>query len=416
MCTNNANKNNLLNKNDMDMKTKIQLFAAFLLLAVGALWLTSCSSEDAVQSGGNTESERVLLLSISTGQTIGSRAETNLTDAEKTIEDMTIGIFDANGNVRTIQSLEKDASATPATAGNGKFVISATKAEAKIVTTGLQVGDKVVVAVNTKLNSANEATFKKAKSVADFNKGYIDATSALTAASNGTTLSAAKLPKYGEETLASSADNSSEFSVNVKVKNLVSRVTLASLNTAFDADGPYKDASFTLSDIFLLNVPNTVDFSTKAWTAQPVSYIHGSDVDGTGYTAAKDKKAFLVKSGAHDNDFLYTLPNQYTDANRQKTILVLKGKFKKDKNNTSETGTDVYYPLALNAKYDNAGKATAVDGDKPFVTYPSRNYKCHVIIKTIGSDSPWQEAGPLTATVDVEVEKWTDVDQNTTFE
>ena len=394
------------------MKTKIQLFAAFLLLAVGALWLTSCSSEDAVQGSGNTESERVLLLSISTGQTIGSRAETDLTDAEKTIEDMTIGIFDANGNVRTIQSLEKDASATPATAGNGKFVISGTKAEAKIVTTGLKAGDSVVVAVNTKLNSTNAATFKKAKSVADFNKGYIDATSALTAASNGTTLSATKLPKYGGATLALSAPNSSEFKADVKVKNLVSRVTLASLNTAFDADGPYKDASFTLSDIFLLNVPNTVDFSTKAWTAQTVSYIHGSDVDSTGYTAATDKKAFLVKSPAAVNDYLYTLPNQYT-ANPQKTILVLKGNFKKA---DGETVKDVYYPLALNATYDDTGKATAVDCSTPFVTYPGRNYKCNVTIKTIGSDSPWQEAGPLTATVDVEVEKWTDVEQNTTFE
>lgn len=394
------------------MKTKIQLFAAFLLLAVGALWLTSCSSEDAVQGSGNTGSERVLLLSISTGQTIGSRAETDLTDDEKAIEDMTIGIFDANGNVRTIQSLEKDASATTATAGDGKFVISGTKAEAKIVTTGLKAGDNVVVAVNTKLNSTNAATFKAAKSVADFNKGYINATSALTAASDGTTLSATKLPKYGEATLASSASNSSEFKADVKVKNLVSRVTLASLNTAFDADGPYKDASFTLSDIFLLNVPNTVDFSTNAWTAQTVSYIHGSDVDGTGYTAANDKKAFLVKSPAAVNDYLYTLPNQYTGANPQKTILVLKGNFKKA---DGETGKDVYYPLALNATYDDTGKATAVDGSTPFVTYPGRNYKCNVTIKTIGSDSPWQEAGPLTATVDVEVEKWTDVDQTTTF-
>lgn len=75
-----------------------------------------------------------------------------------------------------------------------------------------------------------------------------------------------------------------------------------------------------------------------------------------------------------------------------------------------------FLTLALNAKYDNAGSATAVDGSTAFVTYPGRNYKCHVIIKTIGSDSPWQEAGPLTATVDVEVEKWTDVEQNTTFE
>lgn len=396
------------------MKTKIQLFAAFLLLAVGALWLTSCSSEDAVQSGGNTESERVLLLSISTGQTIGSRAETDLTNEEKAIEDMTIGIFDANGNVRTIQSLKKAASATTATAGSGQFFINGTKAEAKIVTTGLQVGDKVVVAVNATTNSAidNAATFKAAKSVADFNKGYIDATSALTAASDRTTLSAAKLPKYGEVTLVSAGSNSSEFKADVKVKNLVSRVTLAGLNADFAADGPYAGASFTLSDIFLLNVPNTVDFSTNAWTAQAVSYIHGSDVNGTRYTAATDKKAFLVKSGAAVNDFLYTLPNQYTGANPQKTILVLKGKFKKA---DGETGKDVYYPLALNAKYDDTGKATAVDGDKPFVTDPGRNYKCNVTIKTIGSDSPWQEAGPLTATVDVEVEKWTDVDQTTIF-
>lgn len=403
----------------MDMKTKIQLFAAFLLLAVGALWLTSCSSEDAVQGSGNTGSERVLLLSISTGQTIGSRAETDLTDDEKAIKDMTIGIFDANGNVRTIQSLEKlekAASATTATAGDGKFVISGTKAEAKIVTTGLQAGDKVVVAVNATTNSAihNATTFKAAKSVADFNKGYIDATSALTAASDGTTLSAAKLPKYGEVTLVSAGSNSSEFKADVKVKNLVSRVTLAGLKADFAADGPYAGASFTLSDIFLLNVPNDVDFSTNAWTAQTVSYIHGSDVDGTGYTAATAKKAFLVKSPAAVNDYLYTLPNQYTGLKPQKTILVLKGKFKKADGETG-TGTDVYYPLALNAKYDNTGKATAVDGDKPFVTYPGRNYKCNVTIKTIGSDSPWQEAGPLTATVDVEVEKWTDVEQNTTF-
>ena len=394
------------------MKTKIQLFAAFLLLAVGALWLSSCSSEDAVQGSGNTESERVLLLSISTGQTIGSRAETDLTADEKAIEDMTIGIFDANGNVRTIQSLTKGGSKTSASAGSGQFVINGTKAEAKIVTTGLQVGDKVVVAVNTKLNSTNAATFKAAKSVADFNKGYIDATSALTAASDGTTLSVKKLPKYGEVTLVAGS-NSSEFNADVKVKNLVSRVTLASLNTDFAADGPYKDASFTLSDIFLLNVPNNVDFSTNAWTAQRVSYIHGSDVDGTGYTAANDKKAFLVKSSAAVNDYLYTLPNQYTGENPQKTILVLKGKFKKA---DDPTGKSVYYPLALNAKYDNAGSATAVDSLTAFVTYPGKNYKCNVTIKTIGSDSPWQEAGPLTATVDVEVEKWTDVDQNTTFE
>ena len=98
--------------------------------------------------------------------------------------------------------------------------------------------------------------------------------------------------------------------------------------------------------------------------------------------------------------------------NPQKTILVLKGEFKKA---DESIGKSVYYPLALNAQYDNAGSATAVDGSTPFVTYPGRNYKCNVTIKTIGSDSPWQEAGPLTATVDVEVEKWTDVEQNTTF-
>lgn len=407
------------------MKTKIQLFAAFLLLAVGALWLTSCSSEDAVQGSGNTGSERVLLLSISTGQTIGSRAETDLTDDEKAIEDMTIGIFDANGNVRTIQSLEKDASAATATAGDGKFVISGTKAEAKIVTTGLKAGDKVVVAVNTKLNSANEATFKKAKSVADFNKGYIDATSALTAASDGTTLSAAKLPKYGTASLEKVNGSTSEFKVTVPVKNLVSRVTLNELKTEFASDGPYSGATFTLKEIFLLGVPNYVDFSDKGWTAQTVSYFDGADKDAAG-NASTVRKAFLVKGDAQDGsqtpdqskyakegDFLYTLPNEYKS--NQKTILVLKGDFSYTKTGEQQpTTTTVYYPVALNAKYNYSG-GNVESGTTEFQTTPGKNYKCNVTIKTIGSDSPWQEAGPLTATVDVEVEKWTDVEQNTYF-
>lgn len=62
----------------MDMKTKIQLFVAFLLLAVGALWLTSCSSEDAVQGSGN-KADATLTLTINTGK-VGSRATAWTTD------------------------------------------------------------------------------------------------------------------------------------------------------------------------------------------------------------------------------------------------------------------------------------------------------------------------------------------------
>lgn len=395
----------------MNMKLKIQLLVAIMLLATGTLWLSSCSSDDVVQGGAESNADRVLLLSISTGQPLTrAAAESDLAPEEKAIEDMTVGIFNSDGYVRTIQTLTKDASASSATAGSGKFVITTDgKAELKIVTKALKAGDKIVVAVNTQDGGTQ---FKDIKSVADFNKTYVSATSALTGSASGTTLSAAKLPKYGEATLTSS--NSSEFSANVKVKNLVSRVTLSALTSAFAKDGPYKEASFTPSEMFLLYVPSNVDFSQSAWTAQTASYFHGSDTDKTGYTASTDKKAFLTKTitAAGANVYLYTLPNKATDAN--KTILVIKGAFKK---NTSDAEKTVYYPLALNVTYGTDGTAQPVEsGTSAFQTTAGKNYKCNVTIKTIGSDSPWDPVGPLTATVDVEVEKWSDVDQATTFE
>ena len=98
------------------MKALTKISIGFLSLAAVALWFTSCSSEDVAQNGGgmNEKDQRVLLLSVNTGN-LGTRSA--LTDAEKQINDMTVGIYDNSDNYRVVASLasgsaDKEASGT----------------------------------------------------------------------------------------------------------------------------------------------------------------------------------------------------------------------------------------------------------------------------------------------------------------
>ena len=109
-------------------------------------------------------------------------------------------------------------------------------------------------------------------------------------------------------------------------------------------------------------------------------------------------------------DVLYTIPNIKTDANR--TVLVIKGKFSTEED-------PVYYKLPLNvAGYNSTGQLSGAvaDGTKAFQIPAGKNIKCNITIKTIGSTKPDVESGPLTATLNVTVDSWEDLTQNTNFE
>ena len=402
------------------MKTLTKINIGFLALAAVALWFTSCSSEDVASGTNQGNQESILLLSFNTGK-MGTRSTTtNLTDDEKKINDMTIGIYSSDGQkLRTVQKLTKG-SESEATPGSNKFYMDGSgNAVAKIVTTAaLTAGDQVLVAANT-----GSADFSKKGTADGFKSVEIDATTALTGTSEGTALTAATLPKFGTSSgNLKTTDNKSEFTASdIKLKNLVSKISLQKITVEFTNPGPYASATFEPQEMYLESVPNKMKFSETAWVDNPDSYLSGKD--------AADVKNFLkvtlstpsgegaskVLSANHPTftgtptDVLYTIPNSNTEAN--KTVLVIKGQFQGETN-------PVYYKLPLNVAGYNAGKPTGpvAAGTSAFQIPSGKNIKCNITIKTIGSTNPDAESGPLTATLTVTVDPWDDLDQTTTFE
>lgn len=400
------------------MKTLTKINIGFLALAAVALWFTSCSSEDVASGTNQGNQESILLLSFNTGN-MGTRGATttNLTADEKKINDMTIGIYSSDGQrLRTVQKLTKADSEGEATPGNNKFYMDGSgNAVAKIVTTAaLTAGDQVLVAANT-----GSADFSKKGTADGFKSVEIDATTALTGTSAGTALTAATLPKFGTSSgKLQAGSNKSEFSASdIKLKNLVSKITLQSITVDFAADGPYASATFEPQEMYLVSVPNKMQFSETAWINNPGSYFSGNDKgflkvtlstpsgEGTSKVLSVNNSKFTGTT----TDVLYTIPNSNTEAN--KTVLVIKGQFQ------GET-KPVYYKLPLNVAGYNAGKPSGpvAAGTSAFQIPSGKNIKCNITIKTIGSTNPDAESGPLTATLTVTVDPWDDLDQITTFE
>lgn len=325
------------------MKALTKFSLGFLSLAAVALWFTSCSSEDVAQNGGslNEKDQRVLLLSVNTGN-LGTRSA--LTDAEKQINDMTVGIYDNSDNYRVVASLASGLADTEASGTTPGTFTTTSGVKVKVVTSTLQENDKVLVAVN----SGTTAFASKPNSPTDFRNVTMDAVTALTGSATNTTIDATKFPKFGTAKLP--AGNNSTFTANVNVKNLVSKVTLEDLKVEFS--GPYASATFTPEEIFLLNVPDKLAFSTTG-QASTSAYLNGTDIakpDGSSVT----KTAVLAKTitasaltgsstaSFTDTPILYTIPNSNSTSN--KTILVIAGKFDKDGSASAATEETVYYP------------------------------------------------------------------------
>ena len=400
------------------MKALTKISIGFLALVAVALWFTSCSSEDVASGTNQGNQESILLLSFNTGN-MGTRGATttNLTADEKKINDMTIGIYSSDGQrLRTVQKLTKADSEGEATPGSNKFYMDGSgNAVAKIVTTAaLTAGDQVLVAANT-----GSADFSKKGTADGFKSVEIDATTALTGTSAGTALTAATLPKFGTSSgKLQAGSNKSEFSASdIKLKNLVSKITLQSISVDFAADGPYASATFEPQEMYLVSVPNKMQFSETAWINNPGSYFSGNDKGFLKVTlstpSGKGESKVLSASNktfkGATTDVLYTIPNIKTDAN--KTVLVIKGQFQ------GET-KPVYYKLPLNVAGYTAGKPSGpvAAGTTAFQIPSGKNIKCNITIKTIGSTNPDAESGPLTATLTVTVDPWDDLDQTTTFE
>ena len=417
-----------------------------LLLAVALTGLSSCSSSDDVTSDPtNTKSgESRLTLTISTpvaktssakgnSFAMGSRA-TDITTVpvteERKINRITVGIFSSDGKaVRTIQEL----SPVSGNAGPGTYTQTGATATATatIVTNSLEDGDSILVACN-----APAGTFKGVQNATDFKAKTEDIDSSLAKPFDGQlgkTLVYNNIPMFGKKILSKNLKDDN-FSASVDVCHQTAKVTLDGLSVDFKDNGPYRDASFTPKNIYLLNVPAALNFSDSAYANPTKDFYVGLDPEGkktgkvkeyltsseikndskeditlSGYTGKKDATTSLNKVYT-----FYTMPNN-DSTKEHRTKLIIYGTFKAY---NGDSGSEVYYPVPLNISYDSNGveKKDAPDGAKHRGTVnPNKNYKCTVVIRSKGASSPDEDITPKQAAITVTVQDFKDASQDTYF-
>lgn len=412
------------------MKTLTKISIGFLTLAAVALWFTSCSSEDVAQNGGS-QGNTYLTLSINTGDVSNTRAsDWTASDPAKTdenkINNMTVGIFDKDGKVRTIVDLTENKTGKSAP---NSYTLSGSTATANIVTSSLTATDVVLVAVNAPANKFAGVTTKDG-----FNKvkeTLADAVASTTKETN------TKIPMYGKGNLTGSGSN---YTATVDVYHMLAKVTLKSLKVDFKADGPYKSAEFTPTAFFMINVPEDFQFNgtvenklSEAWTSTTTMY-HAWNKDGDyatpndaatsmgtyaqylttedlGITTSLTGTAAATSTNSCSKKAYFYVTPSATTTGEKNMKLVIAGTFK-----NGGTSTPVYYPVPLNASYAADGTVSpAVSGTTTYAVYPNVDYQCEVVIRSIGAATPNANLSPETATITVTVKDFDTANQTTEF-
>ena len=427
------------------MKMKRHRFYACLLTVMTLAGFTACSStdNDGVTDGQTVNGKSQLTLTINTmGTRAGFKADPAGTDAsnnpEKTINRVTVGIFDSNNNVRTIKEFTKGTDETAGTVGANTFKTTDGSTVMNIVTNKLTDKDQVLVAVN-----APSGKFQGVQNVSDFQSKSVDAGRALaTNASDEKTVQtdqvANNAPMFGSAKLEKPASGATAYTASVNVSHLTAKISLTDIEVAFDPNGSYQNATFSPTEIYVEHVVDGLNFNPEPgnWFTPTTSLL-------TGATGVEGAKSYLTTgaitgvtlSGTAKMStpyFFYVTPssnNTPSGTNANAVRVWIKGDFDPDGSGKADA-TTVFYPVLLNVKYNAAGVAApAEDNTEKYEVYPNKNYICTVVIKTkgllgIGEGGKTQPDGtngndelkPQQATITVSVNDWTPVDQETTFE
>ena len=409
------------------MKKKLLTMAAAVLLISG---LTSCvydrDSEEVVTPGGSS----LLVINVNStpvGEKTRATVITDGTDAtrataEKTITTMVVNVYSSDGTVK------KDAMYLTGLTGEASSGW-ATVTEHKNLANSLAAGDLVLIACNvnstvaTALNAAATPTaFRAVLSTIDQSLIFADSYSA------SQTIAANKLPMYGCGTTTVASDNAANFEVDVNVMHMVSKVTLNAL-TLSGASG----CSFTPTSVFLINVPEKLDFtfgtegdeSTYGFSGLTTHFFQGEsaavaastnvttnslttrqfrDYLGTGALTVSAVDATNPLASTYT---FYTMPNN--DATND-TRLVIAGTW-----NDGSVDTDCWYVIQLNNVGANAALSLGL--------YPNRHYVVDVDIRRIGAllvtddatgaYNTLQTQNSVRATINVT--NWSDGSKSTTF-
>lgn len=390
----------------------------YLCAVLSVILLASCSSPNVTNEDPHAVQQ--LTLTLSGGPISRSAITTAPTVADEAkIHRVTIGIFGADDNVKSIQTKDQADASTPLS-GAVNFTVNS------FVT----AGDKVLVVCNAPTANA----FAGVKTGADFFKAATydiantcngDAVSGTIPATPDVQLSTS-LPMFGLGVIAT--DGTGGFKADITVNHSVAKVSIGNITVAFDANGAYANATFTPQEVFLLNAPQTAYYNCNANTSTFVTspaFLTGENAPasntltkaayiGTGASAISTTPLAGTASFAAKSYF-YTNPNTSTTP----TKLIIKGSFKADKNDASTNPQTCYYPVIINHAQTgttSGGSAFTPDGADSYVL-AGKDYQISVTIKSIGNTTtdPNTNITPASLAVTLTVSDFTVVTQDVVF-
>jgi hypothetical protein len=331
--------------------------------------------------------------------------------SESTINNLVVGLFDANSNLVTLTPL-----AGTALSGG------------KVYVTGNSLVTKAAVAVNVP-----SSFFSGVKKLSDFEgvQANLDYTASNDASAAGTAGQfATALPMAGEGivTITPNGTSSASGAVIVPLTRMVSKITLSGITTSFS--GVYAAATFTPTEVFMYNVSPLANCNTNTTTSAinlptvSTAWLHGEQV--TPVVSAITPKNYLGTAALSGT--AKTLPwsgyyTFYVFPNNSATIqteLMIKGDFCSD--GTNATKTTVYYPIIIN--HAMAGTTfTGTTGGNPDggigndgVIQNNRVFNLTATITSQGTTNPAQPINTANVTVTVSVNSWpTIINQSATF-
>jgi len=312
--------------------------------------------------------------------------------SESTINNVVVALFDASGNI----------------VGSPQSFLSTQITSNQVSVTGTSLVTKVAVAANIP-----QTAFAGVAKLSDFEgkQAVLDSTS--TTAGGVTKQAPTKLPMVGEATVSGASTGTA--TVNVALTRLVSKVTISGIATHFDPNGAYANASFALTEVFMNNVPSTVNCNATSTTSAIVSspiFLHGEQVTALGLPVAQQKiylgtgnlTGTVTLPWAGNYKSFYVFPDSTKASQMQ---LVVKGVFKM---NATDTGVTVYYPIILNHGMSGTSftgtTGSALPDGTDGVILNNKVYSLTVTIAAKGTTDPTKPINTAAVTVNATVAAW----------
>lgn len=370
-----------------------------------SLLMAACQSETMETDPQTLPKDAKLTVTLQGTSSVSRSTGATVPATENAIQRVVVGVFFSSGSTNVI----KEFTAADLTAGGGT---------ANLYCAGASTAQTVVVVTN-----APEGAFAGTTNLSGFTGKTLALSETLKDAS-GTAQSyqtSANLPMSGSVSSVIT-QGATTATATVLIYRLVSRVSLSSVKTQFDANGLYPNAKFKVTDVFLYNGnsvssvdPGTADPATLS---TPLSGINDSGTTVTNWlthsiagtsTGGATATQILPASTVY---WFYTFGN----ATANQTKLVIKGEW--DENGDGTKDANVYYPVIVNkiqpgTTIDGPDSGNKGDGK----VHRNSTYDVSVIIKGKGSDNPDTDVIPAYLQVTVTVADWAlNLTQSVVFE